>query len=186
MAAAALSKEKIWTDEELERLPKDGYKRELLDGKIIMSPVHATHGEFCIRLGSLLFHHVDRLRLGKVYDSSTGFRLSEKLLLSPDISFVSKATLRKIMVRPDKFLFGAPDLAVEVLSPSDRMKQVYRKLDLYFENGTQMAWLVDWKKRQVHCYTTDQIEALTRPEDMLTGGTVLPGFKCRLGRLFQY
>jgi Uma2 family endonuclease len=183
-AAALQAKKKFWSDEELEALPKDGYKRELLDGEIIMSPVHANHGLVCVRLTAVLFNFVQRHRLGELYDSSTGFRLSEKLLLSPDIAFVSKATLRKILVAPDKFLQGAPDLVVEVLSPSDRLVEIHRKLDRYFEHGTRVAWLVNWRKEQVHVYTPDSIESFTRPNDTLTGGTVLPGFKCKLSRIF--
>jgi len=66
-----------------------------------MSPVHANHGTICMRLGALLFNFVQPHKLGEVYDSSTGFRLSPKLLLSPDLSFVSKARLRKILIAPD-------------------------------------------------------------------------------------
>jgi len=183
--SALQTKQKIWTDEELEALPKDGYKRELLDGEIIMSPVHANHSIVCMRLGALLSSFVQRRTLGELFDSSAGFRLSEKLLLSPDIAFVSKATQRKILVAPDKFLQGAPDLVVEVLSPSDRLVQVHRKLDHYFEHGTRVAWLVNWRKEQVHIYTPDSIESFTRPNDTLTGGAVLPGFKCRLSRIFN-
>lgn len=183
MAATAVSK-KAWTERDLELLPQNGYKNELLDGKLIMSPVHANHGVICVRLSSLLFEFVQRRKLGQVYDSSTGFRLTERVLLSPDISFVSRATARRIFVGPDKFLFGAPDLAVEVISPIDRLKEVYRKLDLYFEHGVRLAWLVDWKKEQVHIYTSDSIAALTKSTDTLTGGEVLTGFKCRLGRIF--
>jgi Uma2 family endonuclease len=150
-----------------------------------MSPVHANHGTICMRLGALLFNFVQPHKLGEVYDSSTGFRLSQKLLLSPDLSFVSKARLRKILIAPDKFLCGAPDLAVEVLSPSERMLQIHRKLDHYFEQGTRLVWLVNWKIEQVHIYTADSIEALTRPQDVLSGGAVLPGFKCRLSRIFH-
>src|SRR5437016_12904632 len=99
MAIATLSRKKrIWTDEELEALPKNGYKYELLDGELIMSPVHANHGMICMRLGALLFNFVQRRHIGEVYDSSTGFRLSETLVLSPDISFVSKARLKKILI----------------------------------------------------------------------------------------
>src|SRR5207302_9640493 len=115
------------------RLPKDGYKHELLDGELIMSPVHANHGIVCMRFGLVLGNFVQRHKLGELFDSSTGFRLSEKVLLSPDIAFVSNARLKKILVAPDKFLGGAPDLAVEVLSPSDRLRGVHRKLDRYFE-----------------------------------------------------
>ncbi len=186
MAAAALqAKRKIWTDEELEALPRDGYKRELLDGEIIMSPVHANHGLVSMRMAVLLGNFIQHHKLGEVFNSSTGFRLSEKLLLSPDIAFVSKATLRKILVAPDKFLQGAPDLVVEVLSPSDRLVQIHRKLDRYFEHGTRLAWLVNWRKQQVHIYAPDSIESFTRPNDTLTGGAVLPGFKCKLSRIFK-
>lgn len=186
MSTATLStKRKAWTDAELEVLPKDGHKYELLDGDLIMSPVHANHGTICMRLGSLLFNFVEERKLGEVYDSSTGFRLSEKLLLSPDVAFVSRARLKKILIAPDKFLYGAPDLVVEVLSPGDRMTQLNRKLEHYFERGTKLAWLVNWRKEQVHIYTPDSIEALTGPNDVLTGGEVLPGFKCKLSRIFR-
>jgi len=185
MATEALTRKKrAWTDEELEALPKDGYKYELLDGEIIMSPAHERHGEICVRLGSLLFNFVDRKELGKVYDSSTGFRLAPEVLLSPDVSFVGKARLKKILIAPDKFLLGAPDLAVEVLSPSDRLQQVHRKLDRYFEHGVRLIWWIDWTKEQVHIYTPDSISALTRPNDILSGGNVLPGFRSRLSRIF--
>jgi Uma2 family endonuclease len=179
------SNRKIWTDEELEALPKDGHKYELLEGDLIMSPVHESHSMVCVRLSSLLLHFAEARGLGNVYDSSLGCRLAEDLLLSPDISFVSKERLKKIRVAPDKFLAGAPDLVVEVLSPSDRLRQVNRKLDLYFEHGTRLAWLVQWRKQQVQIYTADSIESLTNLDDVLTGGLVLPGFKCKLRKIFQ-
>ncbi len=183
--ATCSTRKRVWTDDELEALPRDGHKYELLDGELIMSPVHANHGTICMRLGALLFNFVQPHKLGEVYDSSTGFRLSQELLLSPDLSFVSKARLRKILIAPDKFLGGAPDLAIEVLSPSERMRQIHRKLDHCFEHGTRLVWLVNWKIEQVHIYTPDGIEALTRPHDVLLGGAVLPGFKCRLSRIFH-
>jgi len=183
-AGAAATNRKTWTDQALEALPRDGRKYELLDGELIMSPLHANHGTICIRMIGLLLNFLQRHKLGELYDSSTGFRLSKKLLLSPDIAFVSNARLKKILVAPDEFLQGAPDLAVEVLSPGDRMVEINRKLDRYFEHGTRMAWLVNWRKQQVHIYTADSIEALTRPDDVLAGGAVLPGFKCELGQIF--
>lgn len=184
MATATLTrKTKIWTDEELVAIPNNGHKHELLDGELIMSPVHENHGSICIHTAILIGSFVQQHNLGKVYDSSTGFRLSETLLLSPDVSFVSKARLKKIFLAPDKFLQGAPDLVVEVLSPGDRMTQVNRKLDHYFEHGTKLAWLINWRKAQMHIYTPDSIEALTQPNDILTGGKVLPGFKCKLSQM---
>jgi Uma2 family endonuclease len=185
MQTAALTMtRKTWTDEELETLPRDGHKYELLEGDLIASPVYANHGKICMRLGAMLLHFAESRKLGEVYDSSTGFRLTDDLLLSPDISFVSKARLKKIELAPDKFLAGPPDLVVEVLSPSDRMTQIHRKLEHYFEHGTRLAWLVNLRKQQVHIYTADSIEALTDLDDVLTGGAVLPGFKCKLRGVF--
>jgi len=179
------SKRKIWTDEELEALPKDGHKYELFEGDLIMSPVHLNHGLVCVRISSALFHFVEARGLGQILDSSIGCRLAENLLLSPDVAFVSKERLKKIGLAPDKFLAGAPDLVVEVLSPSDRMRQINRKLDHYFEHGAKLAWLVNWRKHQVQIYTADSIESLTGLDDVLTGGLVLPGFKCKLRKIFQ-
>ena len=77
---------KVWTDEELMALPKDGYKRELLHGEIIMSPDGSEHGMICVRLAAELQVYVRRHRLGAVFDSSTGFRLTPDDLLSPDVA----------------------------------------------------------------------------------------------------
>ena len=182
---ALTNKRKIWTDEELEALPKDGHKYELLEGNLIMSPVHENHSMVCMLISSALFGFVEARGLGNVYDSSLGCRLAADLLLSPDVSFVSKERLKKIRVAPDKFLAGAPDLVVEVFSPSDRVRQVNRKLHRYFEHGTRLAWLVNWRKQQVQIYTADSIESLTDLDDVLPGGPVLPGFKCKLRKIFQ-
>src|SRR5947207_3166731 len=75
----------MWPQEELEACPKDGYKYELVDGELIMSPVTANHGTICVQITSLFFGFVEPRRLGTVYGSRTGFRLSENVLLSPDI-----------------------------------------------------------------------------------------------------
>jgi len=173
-----------WTDEEFMALPNDGRKYELLEGKLLMSPVIASHGSVCVNIVILMGTYVHRHKLGQVYDSSTGFRLSDDVLLSPDVAFVSKARLKKILVAPDKFLYGAPDLVVEVVSPSDRLKHINEKLDHYFEHDTRLAWVVDWKKREVTVHSPDNLAKLTRPNDVLTGGDVLRGFKCKLSKLF--
>ena len=174
----------IWTDEELMALPNDGRKYELLSGDLLMSPVAVTHSLICVRLTTLLALFVRRRKLGEVMDSSMGFRLAPDIVLSPDVSFVARSRLRKIFVAPDKFLAGAPDLAVEVLSPSDRIRLVERKLDHYFDHGTRLAWVVDWRKKQVHVYTPDSIETLRHGNDNLGGGEVLAGFRVKLNKVF--
>jgi Uma2 family endonuclease len=91
---ALTRKRKIWTDEALEALPRNGHKYELLDGDLVMSPVGANHGIVCLRIGSVLLHFVEARGLGQVFDSSTGFRLAEDLLLCPDVAFASKERLK--------------------------------------------------------------------------------------------
>lgn len=184
MSSVSLTKHRAWTDRELESLPDNGNKYELLDGELVVSPVSANHGAICVRLIVLIGAFVQRRKLGELYDSSTGFRVSADLLLSPDVSFVSAARLKKVFRGPDKFLRGAPDLAVEVLSPGDRTQLVHRKLDLYFEHGTQLVWILNWKLEQIHIYRPDSIAALTHPTDVLSGEEVLPSFRCRLNQIF--
>lgn len=185
LVEAPRQKRKAWTDDELAAWPRDGQKREVLEGHLIMSPVHINHSIICVRLASLLFHFAQRRNLGEVFDSSVGCRLAPDLVLSPDVSFVARARLRKIGIAPDKFLQGAPDLVVEVLSASDRMTHINRKLEHYFEHGARLAWLVNWRKEQVIIYTADSIESLADSDDVLTGGAVLPGFRCKLQKLFR-
>jgi Uma2 family endonuclease len=183
-ATLVASPKRHWTDKELMSLPKDGRKYELIEGDLLMSPVGMTHSDVCINISTLLTVFVRPRKLGKVFDSSMGYRLSRTVLLSPDVSFVSNARLAEILVAPDKFLYGAPDLVVEVLSPTDSLKLIEDKLDRYFEHGTRLAWVVDCRGRTVSVRTTDGITKLAKPGDVLTGGEVLPGFRCRLRRIF--
>jgi len=174
-----------WTDSELMALPKDGRKYELINGRLFMSPVGSTHSRICIDLSFLLTAHVRRRKLGQVFDSSIGFRLSPRILLSPDVSFVSHARLAEITIAPEKFLYGAPDLAVEVLSPSDSRKVIEGKLAKYFAHGTRLAWLVDPRCATVTIHEPDSVTTLKGLAAMLTGGEVLPSFKCRLKEVFS-
>ncbi len=161
--AATLPKyKKRWSDRELLALPQDGYKYETLDGTLLTNPGAANHGWVCIRIASILLTHVKRCALGKVFDSSTGFRLSPSTLLCPDVSFVSVSRLPTLLIAPAKFLQGAPDLAVEVLSPSDRPKIIGTKLAKYFEHGSRLVWLADWKKQEITVHTSLTASKLER------------------------
>src|SRR6266700_3253622 len=111
---------KIWTDDELMALDsKDGRKHELWQGRIVtMSPAGAGHGDVIMRLAAELTAYVYEHRLGLVYDGQTGIRLSIDFCFCPDLSFVSHERRRMILPFKEKLFHGAPDLAVEVLSPS--------------------------------------------------------------------
>lgn len=183
-ATITAGKKARWTDAEIMRWPKDGVKRELIEGDIYMSPVGYTHTNICINLSTRLNVHVRKHDLGSVCDSSMGFRLGPKTLLSPDVSFVSHTRLAETMTAPEKFLKGAPDLAVEVLSPSDLRSIVSLKLDKYLVAGARVAWLVDPKKGTVEVRTPDASRVLTKRSEVLDGGDVMPGFRCKLAEIF--
>ena len=173
-----------WTDAELIALPRDGRKRELLDGDLLVSPVSVTHSQVCVRLAVALAEFVRRRKLGEVFDSSIGCRLSQDVLLSPDVSFVSKAKMRKLFVAPDKFLAGAPDLVVEVHLPATGCG--WSNASWTATSKVAPSWPGWWTGRSSRFASTPRtVQMLTRPQDVLTGGEVLAGFKCRLSRIFH-
>lgn len=177
----------FWTDEELIALPDDeGQRYELWDGElIIMSPASLRHEEISFRLLLALGNFADQHRAGQVYGGNAGFRLDRRTMYAPDVSFVSKERWRVIRYDPDKYANAAPDLAVEVLSPSDTIRQTESKIADYFAYGTCLAWLVNPRRLQVRVYHRPGEHLLLEGSAAeLDGGDVLPGFKYSLGRLF--
>jgi Uma2 family endonuclease len=166
----------IPTDEELMALSKDGYKRELLNGEIVMSPAGSEHGRKIVRFITTLAAYVYQHDLGEVFDGQTGFRMKSRDVLSPDISFVSKARLTGLEQAPEGFFEGAPDLAVEFLSPGDLKNRLNQKLAQYFENGTRLAWAVDPRRRTVSVHHVPEADRVLLEADELTGDAVAPGF----------
>jgi Uma2 family endonuclease len=175
---------KIWTDEELMALPKDGYKRELLQGDIILSPAGSEHGIICVAICAELRSFARRHKAGAVFDSSTGFRLTPDDLLSPDVAFVARPRLLALPRIPRGFFPGAPDLVVEVLSPSDTPDRMHEKLSLYFAHGCRLAWVINPRERNALVYRTPEADRLLRVTDALDGEDVLPGFRLPLAELF--
>ena len=175
---------KVWTDEELMALPQDGYKRELLQGEIIMSPAGSEHGRISFLVAAAIDRHASPHGLGVVFDSSTGFRLTPDELLSPDAAFVGKARLAGQKRLPRGFFPGAPDLVVEVLSPSDTSERMHEKLSRYFAHGTRLAWVINPAERNALVYRAPEADRLLRVTDALDGEDVLPGFRLPLAELF--
>lgn len=175
---------KKWTDTELMALPNDGYKRELLDGEIVMSPAGYEHGRQITRLLVALSSHVDSNNLGDVVEGQSGFRMKSGDVLCPDISFVAKDRLAALGRRPSGFFPGAPDLAVEVLSPGEKKNILERKIRLYFDNGARLAWLIDMRRQVVSAYSSVTQKQELGTGDFLDGQSVLPGFRFPVERLF--
>jgi Uma2 family endonuclease len=176
---------KIWTDEELMQLPKDGYKYELVDGDIVRTSAGVRHGHISGHLACQLDVYIEAHKIGVVLDSSTGFRMKSGNVRSPDVSFVAKERLVGMTEAPEGFFEGAPDLAVEVLSPDDKMKNVLKKLAEYFDNGTRLAWVVNPKDEIVLEYRSPESATILTDSDILDGGEVVPGFTLPIATLFE-
>ena len=173
------------TDEELMALPKDGYKRELLNGEIVMSPAGSEHGRLIMRFATVLNAYIYDHELGETFDGQTGFRMKSRDLLIPDISFVSKTRLKGLHQAPEGFFEGSPDLAIEFRSPSDTPKRFQEKLVQYFENDTVLAWGMNSTRHTVLVYRgPDKVRVLKEGDD-LTGEDIVPGFIIPVAKIFQ-
>ena len=180
----ATNTKRLPTDEELMALPKDGYKRELLDGEIVMSPAGSEHGRKIMRFAGTFGHYIYQKKLGEIFDGQTGFRMKSSDVLSPDISFVSYKRLAGLHEAPEGFYEGAPELAMEFLSPRESLKRLNRKLTQYFENGTRLAWVMNSKRRVVAVHRdVENPRELAEPEE-LTGEDVVPGFRIPVAEIF--
>ena len=172
------------TDADLMRLPQDGHKYELVDGEIRVSPAGARHGAVCVRLAFLISSHVRQGRLGHVFESSTGFRWpgrkpGPKNLRSPDVSFVATGRFPDEKL-PTGFVEFAPDLAVEVLSPDDRRRDVLEKVGEYLDAGSRLVWVIDPETRTAAIYRSLTDVRHVGEGGSLEGEDVVPGLSCPL------
>jgi Uma2 family endonuclease len=179
------TQKKFWTDEELLALPDDTNKYEILDGELIVSPAASTtHGSIIMRIMNPLYNFVTANDLGEVLEGQSGFRMLNADLLSPDISFITRERWLPHKNTKATFFPGAPDLLVEVLSPSDRKGRTQRRLARFFENGTRLAWIVHPPSRTVQIYHAPEPDKTLSVGDSLDGENVVPGFVLPLKSVF--
>src|SRR5437867_7670615 len=133
---------KVWTEAQLQALPEDGYLHEVVDGELVMSPKNDSYqGDICAELLTALRTFAKAHHLGSVWHSSTGIWMVTRNYRAPDISFVTKERLIRLGFRRStrKFFPGAPDLAVEILSPNNTRAEIDARLKDFFASGTQIA-----------------------------------------------
>jgi len=174
------------TAEDLFLISSDDCKYELVAGTLVrMPPTGRLHGAVSVRVGRLLDEYVEAHGLGLVCGAETGFILRQRpdTVRAPDASFVRRERI-PATGDPERYWPLAPDLVVEVLSPGDRASDVQAKLQEYFAAGTQLVWVIDPRERTVVVYQCMTDARTLTASDELTGGTVLPGFTCPVGRLF--
>ena len=188
MIAQSEPPKKIWTEEELQSLPDDGFVHELVDGELVMSPKNNfEHEGICTRMAVALQEFNRQHRLGVVRGSSAGYWMSNRNCRAPDISFIPKERLMKLGFSPKsrKFFPGAPDLAVEVLSPNTPRAEIDARLRDFFSSGTQLAWIIDPQSESVEvCHSLTQRKLLGSGAE-LQGEHLLPGFRYPIAELFK-
>jgi Uma2 family endonuclease len=175
---------KLLTIEEFERLPDDGWRMELVRGQVVREPPTGfDHGDVAFEIGFLLRSFVKEHGLGKVVGTDSGFVLFDDppTVRAPDVAFVRE---ERLAFDRERFAPFAPDLAVEVLSPSNTMSEIHDKVLDYLDAGTRLVWVVDPASRTVTVYRSRDDIRLLRADDEIGGADVLPGFRCRVSELF--
>ena len=171
------------TIEEFAAMPLQGIW-ELVDGEMIeLSPTADRSGWVSGRVFSRLERFVDARHLGWAFPPETGFILfsDRATVRSPDAAFVRFDRLRALS---DGFVPVAPDLAAEVLSPSDRMTDAMSKVTMYLAAGVRLVWLVDPATLTVIVFRQDAAPKTLEATDTLDGGDVLPGFSVPVAEIF--
>ena len=176
-----LTDEKI-TDEMLLRLPNNpGSKWELVDGRLQEVPTTGKHDQIVIWLGYLMTPYA--MDYGMLTASQAGYRMSGGNLRVPDFSFTRFDRFPNSEV-PDGFIEFAPDLAVEIISPSEEPADMARKVGEYFASGAQQVWHM-FPETQTIIVFRAPFEAVTyQPGDEIDLSDILPGFRSRVSELF--
>ena len=178
----------LMTEEELLALPEDGWQYELVEGRLVRMPpsgLRATQIAFII--GAALFAFVQPRKLGAVTGADGGYRLGPGTDLVPEVGFI-RADRLPLRSSPDndRLVSGAPDLAVEVASPTQRRSALRRKAQRYLAARTQLVWIVWPKSQQIEVWRPGDTQpaATLGMADTLDGGNVLPGFTYPVSDIF--
>jgi Uma2 family endonuclease len=163
-------------------------KTELVDGELLrMSPAGGEHGVIALRIGSRLLIFVEEQQLGVVCAAETGFlvRRDPDTVRAPDAAFISRERMGEGKP-PKKFWPLAPDLAVEVVSPSETAEQVQERVREWFAAGSRAVWLLYPGTASVHAYRSpSEVRILQRGENLTGDDDLLPGFSCSVADLFR-
>ena len=174
------------TAEELLQTEIPGKWTELVRGQLrVFEPPGTLHGIVAGRLLVRVGQHVFANRLGEVASQDTGFQITSDpdTVRAPDVAFLSNERLSTVASRG--YAAGAPDLAVEILSPSDRPAEVLEKIADWLRAGVRLVWVVDMERRIARVHRADGSIALVPQDGAFDGEDVLPGFSCPIADLLK-
>jgi len=183
------------TNEQYMAMTDDGKRYELHDGVLVekryevidgveMASPTVMHNWIVSMLLHFLMLHVFSQKLGYVFGDNLDYILNEGVMLKPDVSFVAAGRLTTFPT----YLREAPDLAVEVLSPSNTASEMNYEINTYLQYGSRLVWIIDPEKRIVVVYRKGEgssiVSIYLTADETLTGGDVLTDFRLPLNELF--
>lgn len=180
------NKAKLITADELLVMPNTRFGFELVCGELKeYMPTGMLHGIIATRIGTQLSFFVSENNLGVVLAAETGFNIFQNpdTVRAPDSAFIGKEKLKKYGLT-EKFFPAAPDLAVEVVSPNDRKKDIESKIKDYLSAGVELIWVIYPKNKVVAVYRQNNLVSILRETDTLEGEEILPNFQLSLEKLF--
>lgn len=174
------------TADELFALPDDSKRYELVRGELrTMPPAGGEHGAIVLNLSDLVSPFIRKHKLGRGFGAETGFLIATDpdTVRAPDLAFIRNERLPAGGI-PKTYLATAPDLAAEVISPSDTYAEVEEKVLQWLAAGVELVWVLNPRTRTVTVHSRSEGVKILSEADELTGGAVLPGFSCRVSELF--
>lgn len=166
--------------------PQDGMRHELVRGELTVMPRPGfRHGRRQLRIAGLLDAYGAEGDRGRAAtDVGILIERDPDTVRGPDVAYWSAERL-PLDQEPEGFLAIAPDLCVEIISPSDRRTELHEKIVEYFRFGVRMVWLVDPEDRTITIYRSPDEAHLYHETAEFDGGDALPGFRCGVGELFR-
>lgn len=178
---------KLMTSDELLIMPNSRWGYELVRGKLKKyMPAGNLHGIIASKIGRIIGNFVDENDLGVVVAAETGFKIFQNpdTVRAPDSAFIGKEKLAKHGIT-EKFFPDAPDLAVEVVSPSDKKKDIEEKIQDYLAAGVKLIWTIYPQKQIVVVHRQSKVVSILFETDEFEGEDVLPNFHFPLEKLFE-
>lgn len=184
-APAYLTQKKNFTYQDYLKLPDDGTRYEIIEGELIMTPAPSViHQRILRNLIRAFDDFVEKNQLGEVLFSPVDVVLSETNVVEPDVLFIST---QNSSIIGEKNISGAPDLLIEIISPSSGYYDMIEKKELYQEFGVREYWIVDPKKKWVEIYKNQngKFELLQRlDKEGVLASNVLEGFKIEFNTIW--
>lgn len=153
---------------------------------IIMSPTGSESGKFNISLAAQVWNWNNQTKLGVAFDSSTGFKLANGAIRSPDVSWVTLAKWNSLTRQQQrKFAPIYPDFVIELMSPTDDLDELQRKMQEYQNCGVKLGWLIDPDEKQVEIYRQQKKPEILNNPQTLSGERILPNLIVDLQDIFE-